>query len=118
MIAIESAVRARTIGFIVATTLTGVWATPVSAGAPQGAASHADAAGIFKDRCEMCHGADGSGTAVGKSLQITDLRSDKVQQQPDSALSQAILEGKNNMPAFGSSLDGCSSPKRCALHNK
>ncbi len=118
MIAIESAVRARTIGFIVAVALSGVLATRVSARAPQSAASHADAAGTFKDRCEVCHGADGSGTTSGKGLQITDLRSDKVQQQPDSALSQAILEGKNNMPAFGSSLDGCSSPKRCALHNK
>jgi mono/diheme cytochrome c family protein len=91
---------------MVAATLTGVWATLLSAGTPQSAASHADAAGIFKDRCQVCHGADGSGTTVGKSLQITDLRSDKVQQQPDSSLSQAIREGKNNMPSFGSSLDG------------
>jgi hypothetical protein len=71
MIAIESAVRTRTIGFIVAATLTGVWATLLSAGTPQSASSHADAAGIFKDRCQVCHGADGSGTTVGKSLQIT-----------------------------------------------
>ena len=42
---------------------------------------------------------------MGKSLQITDLRSNKIQLQPDSSLSQAIREGKNNMPAFGSSLD-------------
>ena len=40
MIAIESAVRARTIGFIVAIALTGVWATRVSADGPQSAASH------------------------------------------------------------------------------
>ena len=106
MIAIESAFRTLTIGFIVATMLASVWVTPVSAGAAQSASSHADAAGIFKDRCEVCHGADGSGTTVGKSLQITDLRSDKVQRQPDSSLSQAIREGKNNMPAFGSSLNG------------
>lgn len=40
MTAIESAVRARTIGFVIAIALTGVLATRVSARAPQRAASH------------------------------------------------------------------------------
>jgi mono/diheme cytochrome c family protein len=102
MIAIESAVRPRTVRFILVAMLAGVWATLVSAGAPQTSASHVDAAALFKDRCDMCHAAAGAGTALGKNLQIPDLRSDKVKREPDFALVQVIREGKNNMPPFGS----------------
>ena len=105
MIAIESAVRPGTVRLIIAVMLAGLWITLGSAGTPQ-SSSHPDAAGLFKERCEMCHAADGAGSALGKNMQVPDLRSDKVQRQPDSALSQAIREGKNNMPSFGSSLDG------------
>jgi len=102
MIAIESAVGARTIALIIATALAGVGAT---AGAPERAAHPGDSASIFKERCQTCHGADGAGTTLGKALNIPDLRSNKIQRQPDSSLSRAIREGKSNMPSFQSSLD-------------
>jgi len=75
------------------------------AGEPQNPAQPTDAAGIFKSRCATCHGLDGVGTALGKRIQIKDLRSAEVQQQPDSALAQVIREGKSNMPSFERSLD-------------
>lgn len=56
---------------------------------------------VFKARCLTCHGADGSGnTAVGKSLQVADLRSPEVQKKSDAELTESVSEGKGNMPAF------------------
>ena len=57
-------------------------------------------ASVFKAKCVTCHGQDGSGTAVGKSLQVADLRSPAVQSKSDAELSQAISDGKGNMPGF------------------
>ena len=55
---------------------------------------------LFKAYCASCHGKDGSGTAVGKSLQAADLRSPEIQKKSDAELTQSISEGKGNMPAF------------------
>src|ERR1700736_6737117 len=56
------------------------------------------AVNLFDSSCATCHAVDGSGTKLGKDLETPDLRSRKVQEQPDSAWSQVIREGKNNMP--------------------
>ncbi|MGA9800516.1 MAG: cytochrome c [Terriglobales bacterium] len=61
-------------------------------------------AAVFKSKCQTCHGADGSGTAVGKSLNVADLRSAEVQSKPDAELLQAISDGKGNMPGFKGNL--------------
>jgi cytochrome c6 len=57
-------------------------------------------AGVFKSKCVTCHGQDGGGTAVGKSLKVVDLRSAEVQSKSDAELTQVISEGKDNMPGF------------------
>jgi|SRR5690242_12651847 cytochrome c6 len=57
-------------------------------------------ANTFKGNCASCHGADGAGTALGKTMQAPDLRSEEVQKLPDSELVTVISEGKNNMPPF------------------
>jgi mono/diheme cytochrome c family protein len=57
-------------------------------------------AGVFKSKCVTCHGQDGKGTAVGKSLQVADLRSPAVQSKSDAELIQSVSDGKGNMPAF------------------
>ncbi|HVO60331.1 MAG TPA: cytochrome c [Terriglobales bacterium] len=54
----------------------------------------------FKGNCVACHGADGAGTPLGKSMQAADLRSPEVQKKSDAELSQTIAEGKGNMPSF------------------
>ncbi len=46
----------------------------------------------------MCHGPDGSGSAVGKSLGAPDLRSKAVQSQTDKQLTDVIAYGKGQMP--------------------
>ena len=67
---------------------------------PDSAASSA----TFRTKCAMCHGADGSGSAVGKSMNVPDLRSPVVQKMPDAELAQVIADGKGGMPSFKSSL--------------
>lgn len=64
-----------------------------------------DGAAIYKAKCALCHGADGSGnTPPGKSLKVRDLRSAEVQQQTDGELANIINAGKGNMPAYGKQL--------------
>jgi mono/diheme cytochrome c family protein len=67
---------------------------------PDGAASTA----TFRAKCAMCHGPDGSGSEVGKSMNVPDLRSPVVQKLPDVELAQVIADGKGGMPSFKSSL--------------
>jgi cytochrome c6 len=67
---------------------------------PDGAASSA----TFRTKCAMCHGQDGSGSEVGKSMNVPDLRSPTVQKLPDAELAQIISNGKGGMPSFKSSL--------------
>jgi len=63
-----------------------------------------DGAQLFSVNCVVCHGGDGKGTETGKSLMTPDLHSDVVQKQTNAMLTQAISEGKNNMPPFMSTL--------------
>jgi len=67
---------------------------------PDSAASSA----AYRTKCAMCHGPDGSGSEVGKSMHIPDLRSPEVQKLPDAQLAQIISDGKGGMPPFKNSL--------------
>ena len=60
----------------------------------------------FKEKCVLCHGADGSGnTPLGKQLQAADLRSKDVQKKTDAELHKVIHDGQTNMPAFADDLN-------------
>ena len=67
---------------------------------PDSAASSA----TFRTKCAMCHGQDGGGSEVGKSMNVPDLRSQAVQKLPDAQLTQIISDGKGGMPSFKNSL--------------
>ena len=67
---------------------------------PDSAASSA----TFRAKCAMCHGQDGSGSEIGKSMNVPNLRSPAVQKLPDAELAQVISNGKGGMPSFKSSL--------------
>src|SRR5436853_6439289 len=58
-------------------------------------------ASTYKTNCVSCHGQDGRGSAVGKSLHAADFHSAQVQQQSDAQLANVIAEGRGNMSAFG-----------------
>ena len=59
----------------------------------------------FKSNCAACHGQDGAGTPLGKSMQTPDLRSPEVQKHSDTELAKFIADGKGNMPSFKKSLN-------------
>jgi cytochrome c6 len=61
-------------------------------------------AAMFKSKCALCHGPDGGGSTVGKTMNVPDLRSDTVQKRSDAELAQIISDGKNAMPSFKKSL--------------
>jgi cytochrome c6 len=64
----------------------------------------ATSSATFRTKCAMCHGQDGAGSEVGKSMNVPDLRSSVVQKLPDAQLAQIISGGKGGMPPFKSSL--------------
>jgi cytochrome c553 len=62
-------------------------------------------AAIFKAKCVVCHGANGSGnTPLGKQLQAADLHSKDVQKLSDAELRKTVHDGQANMPAFADQL--------------
>jgi mono/diheme cytochrome c family protein len=56
-------------------------------------ASAQDGAGVYKARCAMCHGADGS------KMTAHNLQSADVQKMSDAEISDIISNGKGKMPA-------------------
>ena len=90
------------------TTLTalviGLTLFPVSIARAKGGQDSAASSATFRTKCAMCHGQDGAGSDVGKTMNIPDLRSQAVQKLPDAELAQVISNGKAGMPPFKSSL--------------
>jgi mono/diheme cytochrome c family protein len=79
-------------------------ATLILSAAPAAFAA-ADGAAIYKAKCSICHGPDGSGqTSMGKSLKLRDLRSPEVQKQTDQELYKWTSDGKDKMPSYKSKL--------------
>jgi mono/diheme cytochrome c family protein len=61
-----------------------------------------DAASLFKSKCAGCHGADGTGSAMGKKMGAHDFTSAEVQGMSDAQLADTITNGKNKMPKYAS----------------
>ena len=62
-------------------------------------------ADVYKAKCAMCHGADGTpSAAMAKSMGIKDFKSDDVQKQSDADLKAAVEKGKGKMPGFSGKL--------------
>jgi cytochrome c6 len=62
-------------------------------------------ADIYKAKCQMCHGADGTPPpAMAKSMGIKDLKSDDVQKQSDADLKAVVEKGKGKMTGFAGKL--------------
>lgn len=80
--------KATTISLVLFSVAAGVFAAD-----PNGAT-------VYKQRCAMCHGPNGSGeTPIGKSMKVRDLRSADVQKMTDVELTKIIAGGKGKMPA-------------------
>ena len=59
-----------------------------------------DSAALFKSKCAMCHGPDGTGSAMGQKLGVKSYKSPDIQKQSDGDLKNAITNGKGKMPAY------------------
>ena len=56
---------------------------------------------IFKAKCAMCHGPDGSAsTGMGKSMGLKPLSGPEVQKMSTADLTALITNGKGKMPAY------------------
>src|SRR5262245_8728419 len=66
-------------------------------------AQSSDVAALYKSKCGVCHGADGTGdTPMGKKLGVKSYKSPDVQKESDAALQIAIVNGKGKMPSYKS----------------
>ena len=61
-----------------------------------------DASALFKSKCAGCHGADGTGSAMGKKMGAHDFTTAEVQGMTDAQLTDIITNGKNKMPKYAS----------------
>lgn len=62
-------------------------------------------ADVFKSKCVLCHGVDGTGqTPLGKQLQAADLGSKEVQKLTNADMRKQIHDGRANMPGFADQL--------------
>jgi cytochrome c6 len=67
-------------------------------------ASADDTAALYKSKCQVCHGADGKGTAAGQKLGVKDFQSPEVAKQADADLTKITKEGKGKMPKYDGKL--------------
>jgi cytochrome c6 len=85
--------------------IVGLTGFPISIVHANAAQASAAIATTFRTKCAMCHGPDGGGSEVGKSMNVPDLRSLAVQQLTDAELAQIISDGMGGMPSFKSSFN-------------
>ncbi len=58
-------------------------------------------ADLYKSKCQMCHGADGTGnTPAGKSTKVHSFTDPDVLKMSDDDLIAVTTNGKNKMPAY------------------
>jgi mono/diheme cytochrome c family protein len=59
-------------------------------------------ADIYKAKCAMCHGADGTAnTPAGKAMKARDFHDPDVIKATDADLIAVTAKGRNKMPAYG-----------------
>lgn len=68
------------------------------------AAAAADPQALYKSKCQVCHAADGKGSAAGQKLGVKDFHSPEVAKESDADLIKITKEGKGKMPKFAGKL--------------
>lgn len=63
-----------------------------------------DAEALYKSKCQVCHGADGKGSAAGQKLGVKDFHAPDVAKQSDDDLFGVTKQGKGKMPAYDKKL--------------
>ena len=65
-------------------------------------ADSTDSAALYKSKCAMCHGPDGTGNAMGQKLGVKSYKSPDIQKQSNADLKNTITNGKGKMPSYKS----------------
>ena len=69
------------------------------------AVAQSPVAALYKEKCQMCHAADGRGdTPAGKALKVRSFTLPEVLKESDADLLAVMKNGKNKMPAFAGKL--------------
>ena len=84
--------------FTIATAFAVVLSLPLSARAQNASET------LFKSKCVACHGADGTGSAMGKKMGAHDFTTADVQKMSDADLTGVIANGKEKMPKYADKL--------------
>jgi mono/diheme cytochrome c family protein len=64
-----------------------------------------DAAGVFKAKCAMCHGADGlAATPMAKNMKVLSFKAPEMVKASDTQLIASTKNGKGKMPAYNGKL--------------
>lgn len=63
-----------------------------------------DAGALYKSKCQVCHGADGKGSAAGQKIGVKDFHAPDVQKQTDAELFDITKQGKGKMPSYDKKL--------------
>ncbi len=69
-----------------------------------GAYAQDDAAALYKSKCQVCHGPDGKGSAVGQKIGVKDFHSPEVAKMSDHELFDITKKGKEKMPGYDKKL--------------
>lgn len=69
------------------------------------ASAHTSGADSYRAKCQMCHGADGTGnTPAGKAMKAPSFKSPEAMKMTDTELTAIISKGKGKMPAYAGKL--------------
>jgi mono/diheme cytochrome c family protein len=63
-----------------------------------------DAAALYKSKCQVCHGADGKGSAAGQKMGVKDFHSPEVAKMSDQEMFDITKNGKDKMPKYDGKL--------------
>lgn len=63
-----------------------------------------DSEALYKSKCQVCHGADGKGTAAGQKMGTKAFSSPEIIKMSDDELVAATKKGKGKMPAYDGKL--------------
>ena len=64
------------------------------------------AADIFRTKCQICHGPDGTAnTPAGHAIKAASFKTSSIIQTPDADLIAIVKNGKGKMPAFAGKLN-------------
>ncbi len=64
-----------------------------------------DAAGVYKAKCAMCHGADGlAASSMAKSMKVLSFKAPEMLKATDAQFVASTKDGKGKMPAYNGKL--------------